>query len=444
MDSRALAGFGRRFELGLAWRALVLLGAFALLLAALRTPDLVAGRIVAALLALAALYSLWSHIRRTNFEVARFIEALRFDDFSQRFASASGGGFDVLGEALDGVMRTLRDRRDALAAETRFFAAAIDDAPIVLLSIADDGAVSTLNKAARRMFDRAELTRVENFAAFGAEFAAALALPPGRRRLTRILLDGVPQRIILATARLERLGTGLTIASVLPVQAELGRVEMTTQADLVRVLTHEIMNSLTPVTSLAHSSAELVAAAADRDPELADALAAVRTLATRADGILRFVESYRDFAFAPELRRRRFAASQWAADVAAIAAADPKVDGTTLEVQVDPASATIDGDPDLLAQVALNLIRNAALAGARLIALRVVTASGGRAAMEVADDGPGIPEERREDVFMPFFTTRAEGSGVGLSFAKQVVLAHGGSISAQTSDLGGASIKALV
>lgn len=436
-------GFRRRFEFGLAWRALLLLAAFGLFVAAMTTPGLAAGRIVAALIALAALAGLWFHIRRTNFEVARFVEALRFDDYSQRFASASGGGFDVLGEALDGTMRSLRERRVGLAEEARFLSAAIDDAPVALLSIADDGAVEALNKAARRLFDRTPLTRVEDFAHYGAELAAAMALPPGGRRVTRIMLDGVAQRVILATARVERLGSGLTIASILSVHAEFGRVEMTTQADLVRVLTHEIMNSLTPVTSLARSSAEMVATAAVADPSLHDASQAVETLAARADGILRFVESYRDFAFAPELRRRRFAAQEWARDVRAIAAAD-KAPPEALVVAVTPPGTAIDGDPDLLAQVALNLIRNAALAGADRVELRIQAQRGGHASIEVADDGPGIPPDRRDDVFMPFYTTRQNGSGVGLSFAKQVVLAHGGSIAADVSDLGGASIRALI
>lgn len=433
----------RRFEFGLAWRALLLLAAFALFVAAVATPGLAAGRIVAGLVALAALMTLWAHIRRTNFEVARFVEALRFDDFSQRFTSGSGGGFDVLGDALDGAMKSLRDRRVGLAEEARFLSAAIDDAPVALLSIADDGTVAMLNKAARRLFDRASLTRVEDFAAYGAELAAAVGLPPGGRRVTRIVLDGVAQRVILATARVERLGTGLTIASILPVQAEFGRVEMTTQADLVRVLTHEIMNSLTPVTSLARSSAELVAAAAARDPTLADARAAVETLAARADSILRFVDSYRDFAFSPDLRRRRFRAQEWANEIATLARSDPKA-SAPVTVEITPPTASIDGDPDLLAQVVLNLIRNAALAGAQTIALRVTAGRGGRAAIAVADDGPGIPPDRREDVFMPFYTTRRDGSGVGLSFARQVVMAHGGSIVADDSDLGGAMIKLLI
>ena len=440
-------GFDRRFEVGLLWRLGIVLATFALLILSLQTPGLAAARLVAALLAGLVLASLWSFVRRTNFEVARFVESLKFEDFSQRFATRSGGGFDVLGAALDTAMSDLRDRRAAQSEEARFLSLVIDDSPVALLTVTDDGVVTLLNKAARRQFDRHHGTRLSDFAAYGPEFAAALALPPGERRLTRLVVDGVAQRAMLATARVERLGTGLTIASLLPVQGELNTAELAAQSDLVRVLTHEIMNSLTPVTSLARTTAELVGEAASRDPGLADARLAVETLASRADGILRFVDSYRAFARALELRRRRFDVADWAAQIALLAAADPKSAGVAVSIAVAP-DLSADADPDLLAQVALNLIRNAALATAgqatRQIRLSAAATQDRRLLIEVADNGPGIPAERRQDVFLPFYTTRAGGTGVGLSFARQVVIAHGGSIAVDTSDLGGAVIRVLI
>ena len=441
--------FSRRFEIGLAWRTLLVLAAIALFAAALVQPGLASARIVAALIAAVALSSLWRHVRRTNVELARFIEAVRFEDYTQRFHALGGGGFDQLGEVLDAAMRSLAAQRGDAAAEARYQAAVIDDAPVALLAINDDRSVELLNKAARRQFRRYPLTHVEDFALYGAEIAAAVALPPGGRRITRILLDGVAQRAMLATARLERLGGGAaTIASVLPVQSELGAIELAAQADLVRVLTHEIMNSLTPVTSLARTSADLVAAAARDDPALADARDASRTLATRADGILRFVETYRDFSRTLELNRKRFAAAPWAEEIARLAAADPKSDRVALAVAVEPAGMSVDGDPDLLAQVALNLVRNAALATAgqedRRVSLRLSATPDRHVLIEVADNGPGIMPGRRDDVFLPFYTTRVGGSGVGLSFARQVALAHGGTIVADASDDGGAVIRIVL
>lgn len=436
-------GFERRFDLALIWRTLLLGGTLALFVWSWTVPGLSAARLLTGAFVLLAFLLLWSTIRRTNRDIARFVEALRFGDFSQRFASPSGGRFDELGEALDAAVDALRDRRAAATEESRFLSVALDDAPVALLSITDDDRVTPLNKAARRLFDRAPLVHLDDFAAYGPELDAAMRLPPGGRRVTRIALGGVPQEVILATAQIERLGTPCIIASLLPVQAEFGRIALAAEANLVRVLTHEIMNSLTPVTSLARSSAELVAAAAERDPDLRDARDAAVTLASRADGILRFVGSYRDFAFAPDIRRHSFAARAWADQVAAVARADGAAAGIALSVVVEPPGATILGDPDLLAQVALNLVRNAGLAGASKVELRVRGGRDERTLVEVADDGPGIPPERREDVFLPFYTTRREGSGVGLSFARQIALAHGGSIVATTADLGGASIRLL-
>lgn len=434
--------YRRRFEFGLVWRAAALAVAIAAMVGAFVDPNLGAVRIVATVAALGFLAELWRYIGHTNRELARFVEALRFGDYSQRFGGLAGGGFDVIGESLDAAVKAMRDRQGGLAEEISFLSAALDDAPVALLAIDADGRITLLGKAARRLFDHPIVTHVDDLAAYGPELAATLALPEGGRRLSRIVLDGVPQHVLVGTARLERLGRDTTIASVLKVQSELGQLELAAQADLVRVLTHEIMNSLTPVTSLARSSADLVRAARDGDAgALEDAHAAAETLAARAEGILRFVSSYRDFAASPDVRRRSFAARAWIDEVVQLARADPRTGAMIIDALIVSDGAGIDGDPDLLAQVTLNLIRNAALAGAKRCEVRVHALRDGRSVLEVADDGPGIPEERREDVFLPFYTTRKDGSGVGLSFARQVALAHGGSIVAQRSDLGGASIR---
>ena len=120
-----------------------------------------------------------------------------------------------------------------------------------------------LNKAARQLFARQPLHRVEDLEALGPSLPRRSSLPPGTRKITRLILDGVPQKAIFASAQVARLDKPVTVLSILPVQSELGALEVAAQADLVRVLTHEIMNSLTPVTSLARSGADLVAAAAE-------------------------------------------------------------------------------------------------------------------------------------------------------------------------------------
>lgn len=215
---------------------------------------------------------------------------------------------------------------------------------------------------------------------------------------------------------------------------------MATQADLVRVLTHEILNSLTPVTSLAATAADLLAdPELSADPRVADARVAVTTLARRAEGLGHFIEAYRAIARPPEVKRQRFAAGPWVAELARLFAAEwPQV---PLVADIDPALA-IDADPDLMAQVVINLLQNAAQAGTR-VALRVAAAAD-RALIEVSDDGPGVPLALRQDIFLPFFTTRATGNGVGLNLARQIVVAHGGAIDVSDATAGGALFRILL
>jgi signal transduction histidine kinase len=439
--------FKRRFEFGLAWRTAALIASLWLFIVALDTADLRAARIVALLIAISALASLWSFIRRTNFIVSRFIESVRFEDYSQRFSDPSGGGFDVLGEALDKAIKALQARHVESAAETRFLSAVVDDSPSALLTIGQDGRVEMLNKAARQLFARTPVNRLADFDQLGAELAAAVRLPPGTRKITRIALEGVPQRAVFASAQVARLDQPVTVISILPVQSELGMLEVAAQADLVRVLTHEIMNSLTPVTSLARSGADMVAKAEKKAAGLADAKVATETVARRAEGILRFVESYREFAQTPDVRRRSFQAQPWGEELmrVAMANAEQRVRGI---LEIDPPGAMLDADPELLAQVILNLLRNSVRAigdaADPTVVLLLAREPNGRCRIEVRDNGPGVPEDRREDIFLPFYTTHKGGSGVGLSFARQVALAHGGSIVALQAPEGGANIRIMI
>jgi two-component system nitrogen regulation sensor histidine kinase NtrY len=439
-------GFERRFAWGLAWRLALAVGLMVLLALSFTVPGYAAAHLVLGLAAAAALWGLWYHVGRTNRALARFVDALRHDDFAQRFSLGSGSGFDELGMALDRAIVEVGRRREAAAEEARFLSAVVDDSPVALLMIDQGDRVTLLNKAARRQFGQAPTMRLPAFEIYGSELVAALAIPFTGRRLTRITREGVAQRAVLEGARMERLGEDIRIVSVLPVQRLLGSAEMAAQSDLVRVLTHEIMNSLTPITSLARSAADLLAAEAD--PRLADARAAVDIVARRAEGMHRFVESYRAFATAPDVRRRQVEAGPWVAEIARLFAADPAGDGVALATEADPA-ALLDADPELLAQVVINLLRNAAAAARAHAAdpqvrLSIRAAGPQSVLIEVADNGPGIPVDRREDIFLPFYTTRREGQGVGLSFVRQVAIAHGATLAVDSAPEGGALIRLLL
>jgi nitrogen fixation/metabolism regulation signal transduction histidine kinase len=445
-------GFRGRFLTGLIWRAAAFLGTVFLLVVSFLTPGLGAARILAALFCLWALFELWRHVRRTNVEVARFVEAVRLGDLSQSFShGAEGSGFGEIGRALDGAIRALREERHRSSDASRFYEAVLDDAPTPLLTIGTDGRVELTNKAARRLFVRHRGVRLDDFRDYGDAFADALGeAAVGRPRLVPLMLDAIPQAAMVSTAAVHRLGGMVRVVAVQPIQSALNAIEIAAQSDLIRVLTHEIMNSMTPVTSLAQSAAALMAEAdKGEDGAVADARAAVETLARRADGVMHFVESYRQISRKPDVRRRIFEVLAWAHELESLFRAGDWSTGVTLAVDVQPETLMLDADPDLLCQVLLNLLRNAAEAalaqsGQPEVRLSFTGATGSRVRIEVADNGPGVPEALRQDVFLPFFTTKKKGTGVGLSLARQVVLAHGGSIALAESETGGALFRILL
>jgi two-component system nitrogen regulation sensor histidine kinase NtrY len=444
--------FKARFILGLAWRvALMLVAAFAFF-ESLRRPGLGAARLLAGAAFAWALAELWRYIQRTNRELARFLEAVRLGDLSQSFAvRQQGSGFTEVGEALDSGIRALREERHRLTDASRFFEAVLDDAPTPLLTVDGEGRVELTNKAARRLFVRHKGVRIDDFRDYGDAFAKTLSDDSvGRPRLVPLTLDSVPQTAMVSAAAVHRLGGMVRVVAVQPIQGELNAVEIAAQSDLVRVLTHEIMNSMTPVTSLAHTAADLMAEA-DKGDDMAisDARSAVETLARRADGVMHFVESYRQISRTPEVRRRVYEVLPWALELESLFRASDASEGVEFTLGVTPDSLTIDADPDLMCQVLLNLLRNAAEAArghdkAPAVAMRFALIAGGRTQIEVADNGGGVPKALRKDVFLPFYTTKAKGTGVGLSLARQVVLAHRGSIGLGESESGGALFRILI
>lgn len=439
-------GFDQRFTIGLlAWIALL---GVALLAcgAAFANAGLGAARLVSLVFAGAMFAGLWRHVTRTNRTLARFLEAVKFGDTAVRFDGHGGAGFGELAESLNEVLGRFRTEQDRAAGELRYLDALVDDIPVAVLTVNAEDQVTLANKAARQLFKGEQGTRPEDFAQYGATFARRLADSAPGEELLILNLGGRSQRVLVSTATLDRLGQRTRALGLQPLQGTLDAVEMAAQTDLVRVLTHEILNSLTPVTSLAATAADLLddpdLAA---DPRIGDARAAVTTLARRAQGLGNFIEAYREVARTPEIKRQAFAAGPWAGELARIFAAEAPA--IPLDLEITPQSLALDADPDLLAQVLINLMHNAAQAMAQTeaprLALRLL-ASGEGVTIEVEDNGPGVPAQLRQDVFLPFFTTRATGTGVGLNLARQIVVAHGGAIDVVDAPGGGALFRILI
>jgi signal transduction histidine kinase len=300
--------------------------------------------------------------------------------------------------------------------------ALLDAVSAALFVIDSGGRIVFANRAARRLAN-GEITRLDDIATLGpAAIAAVRALPAGGRRIVRAQ-DG---RNLLAWSG------SFTVPGEVPqrllslqwVVGELDAVETEAWHAMTRVLTHEMMNSLTPIVSLAES----VAALNERDAAAGPALA---TIARRSKHLLRFIERYRALGDLPPPLPVTFDLAMLLIDIANTIQPEFASAGIDLSVQIDSVAAMVTADPDLVERAVTNLLRNAAEAlrdcGTPKVVLTLSANRDGRSIM-IRDNGPGIPEDRRDEIFVPFFTTKPGGSGIGLPLARHIALLHGGTL----------------
>jgi two-component system nitrogen regulation sensor histidine kinase NtrY len=318
----------------------------------------------------------------------------------------------------------------------RLLNAALDQIPAPLLLVEASGVPKAANRAARVLFDtddRLILPPKALLEALGAQ------LRDGRSTV-QFDIQSEMRTYAMSMIDLIDLDGPRRIAMLLDIQPEIRAAEAAALRDLMQVLSHEIMNALTPVASLAATAIDLLGDGTSAST--ANARDAVETLARRAGGLSRFVEAYRTLARLPPPTLKPTSVVSVLDEVAQLFRIRWTTMGVTLDVMKPSPDFVANLDLDLLVHALTNLLSNAAyaaLAGkgrAPSVALGARLRDGG-VSFTVTDSGPGVPISDRDRIFQPFFTTRANGTGVGLSFARQVALSHGGDLSLAPQSVGG-------
>ena len=252
--------------------------------------------------------SLVRFVSTTNAELVRFLDAARYADYSQRFdLSSLGSGFGELGSAFTGILERFQTVRSEQEEHQRHLKAIVEHVPVPLISIGSDGLLTVWNNAARKLFGANHVTKLSDLNPFGEEFAKHLTtVKPGERRLVNFTIDNMEHQLSISATQILLTNKQETLVSMQDIQSELDIAQLQAWQDLVKVLTHEIMNSITPVASLAKTTVDLVADCkhkAGSYPELSEDLQdiseAVETVARRSDGLIQFVSSYRQLTRLP-------------------------------------------------------------------------------------------------------------------------------------------------
>jgi signal transduction histidine kinase len=316
----------------------------------------------------------------------------------------------------------------------------IEFAPVALFILdapGTDGTLQTLNTAARRLLAPG---RVVDSGRFGRQLAA---LPADRRTVLSIDTEHGAERALAGAVDLTIEGRPQRLVALSSVENELEAEAMQAWQKLVHVLTHEIMNSLTPVASLSQTARELLKGAPGLAPDIAvDLDTALDAIGRRSTSLASFVTGYRSLASVPEPRPERIPVHDLFLRLRAMVGGAWAERGGEARFTVEPANLELLADPGHLEQALVNLANNALAATAGLprpqleVSARLVR--GSQLRIEVADNGPGVPDELIRHIFTPFFTTRANGSGIGLSMVRQLVHRNGGRVRYARSLEGGA------
>jgi nitrogen fixation/metabolism regulation signal transduction histidine kinase len=291
---------------------------------------------------------------------------------------------------------------------------------------------------------------MEDLEQFGNDFIEQItSAQAGEKRLVSFVVDNMERRLTIAVSQIIIAGKTERLISLQDIQSELDDTQLQAWQDLVRVLTHEIMNSITPVASLAKTAVDLVndvSQKIDGHPDLVDELAdvrdAVNTVASRSDGLMKFVSSYRRLTRLPPPAKTQFRLDGLFADVVKLSTVNWVEKGLSLITDIEPSQLDLFADRDMVEQILINILQNGEHAVENMadgrVSLMARLNKRGHVTIEISDNGPGIPQDIIRRIFVPFFTTKREGSGVGLALSRQVMIAHGGTISVSSGDQGGA------
>ena len=433
-----------------------LLGRLVLLLAALAGGGYTAlhhayGLALVALGALLALVvALARYLTRGQQALLDFTLALKYRDFSRQYpeqpASASLRRLHAAFNQVNATFRELRAEKEAQFQYLQTILALLDTG---IVSYDAAGTVAWVNEAFK---DTLQLPYLKNIQALQLRqpvlYEAIRRAVPGQPAVVKLTVGSHAVQLLLSATQFKMQGEAFTLLAFKNVSQALADTETAAWQQLLRVMTHEIMNSVTPIASLADSLGRHMRAAQQQDSAaelLDDVSTGIRIIQQRSEGLLRFAQVYRNFSTLAPPQRTTLYVQELLQTTRQLLAEQLTAQGIEVVISVRPVHLTLQADGHLLEQVLINLLLNAAQAVDQTpdprISLLAWLDGQERVVIEVKDNGSGIPADLLDSIFVPFFTTRPSGSGIGLSLAKQIMQLHQGSIQVQSVEGAGSAFQ---
>ncbi len=384
------------------------------------------------------IYNMINYVDVTNRNLSRFLSSIKYSDFSQSFGSLKlGKSFDDLTEAFNSVMDEFRKTRNEKEEQYRFLQTVLRHIDIGLLSFDQSGKLEFINNAARKILGITQGKSILTIVTLPEEFRNKLIdIKPGHRAPVKIYTESDIIHLIVYATEFKMRDQLYKLVSIQNIQSELEEKELEAWQKLIKVLTHEIMNSVTPISSLASTVNNMLGNSSHEHElekeQISDIKEAVKTIEKRSAGLIDFVESYRNLTKIPKPNFEIIPIHQLFNRLEKLLKNEIEKNEISFSKNTNPATLEITADPSLIEQILINLILNSIHAlnncKDKKIKLSGELNTRGKIILKVIDNGPGIPEEIQEKIFIPFFSTKKDGSGIGLSLARQIMRVHGGNI----------------
>ncbi len=391
-------------------------------------------------------FSLIRYVDRTNRDLTSFLESIRFSEFTRTFQiEGMGSSFDELNRAFNDVINDFQKVRSEKEEHFHYLQSIVQNIDVSIIAYRKDGTVEMINKAAKKLFQIHSLKNVKGLEQLSLDLVNTLInISPGENTLVKVQdQDDILQLAIYAT-EFKVKDKLIILATINNIQNVLEEQETEAWQKLIRVLTHEIMNSITPIASLSSTLEIMLKGITDggnvREDMDIDAVMeiqqALQTINKRSTGLLHFVNTYRNLTRIPKPNFKIFPVQELFKNLYLLMEEEITENKINFVTNIEPENIEVSADEQLVEQVIINLIRNSlhALDGRKdpTIELKTYYNKRGRVTIQVADNGTGILPEVLDKIFIPFFTTKQSGSGIGLSLSRQILRLHNGTITAHS------------
>ena len=366
-------------------------------------------------------------LKRTAKDTKRLIDAIHFSEFNITFQNfARKGLFPELIPLMETAVSRFNKKLEQAEIEQQFYDSLLNRIDSAILVVAKSNRIEWINKAALDEFGKPHPRQLADFATRSPELPAIIQkIVPGEVKMISIKKDDNTRHLAVTAVIFSSRGAELKLVSLKNIQPVLEESESDAWRKLIRVLTHEIMNSLTPIISLSETLSDSDAVK-EHDFELVNR--AMQTIHRRSKGLVDFVGNYQKLARIPTPVMGSFNAREMMSDINDLLRAD----GIRFSCEIQPANITLFADRTLIEQVLINLIKNAWEATARKqspeVSVHIFKNEYQKPFITVSDNGCGILPDVQDKIFVPFFTTKPGGSGIGLTICRQILMLHGGNI----------------